>query len=181
MFRQLWEVIVSRDFLVGFVASLFVGILTWICRVMVDYMCCRSPFTGYWYSAIVEEGKIVKSDVYYLSHNIKTGEIKGKMKRIYPDEQVGRKWLVRGVFYKPNLIMYSLTKELNTSMASAVCQLTKDNCFDGYYLRCADAKAGIEQVEIHYHKMICQGRILNRKAYKKEIEAIKNMIRSTEK
>ena len=150
---ELWNSLINNNFLGGIIASFIVAISSFLLKCLIGFINSRSPFTGYWYSLVYEKGTIVKSDWYRLHHNKRTGKITGKMGRLYPPDQKGRKWMVFGVLNRPNLILYSHSNELNVSMASAVCRLTKDDFFEGYYLRYSENKKKMETIMIHYHKV----------------------------
>ena len=132
-------------------------------KVIIDAIRHKAPLTGYWYSLIVENGAVVKSDLYHLYQNRWTGEIVGKMERVYPPEQAGRKWEVSGMFNLQTLILYSHSRALNTSMAAAVCKLEQDNYFEGYYLRYSEDKRRMEQIEICYQKIIPKRSLFRRR------------------
>ena len=164
MLKNLWDSLSGSSFWSGFIASALVALIGFGIKQLIELLNTKSPLTGYWYSLIFEDGKVVKSDWYYLRHNSKTGEIVGKMERLYPETQKGRHWEVSGMLSRPNLTMFSHSKELNSSMASTVCRLTGDNFFAGHYLRYSETKKAMETIEICYKKVLIDKKTVNKKA-----------------
>lgn len=151
----------SSDFWYGILASLVAAFITWMIREIITELTNKSPLSGYWYTLVYGNEKVVKADFYYLKHDKKTGEITGKMERFYPSDQVGRKWEIRGMTQRQYLVLYSHSMELNTSMAAAVCRIVEDNCYEGYYLRYAETDYNIDLVEIKYYKTSISRRFYN--------------------
>lgn len=170
--KDIANIVSSQEFILGIIASLIGALILWGFEEFVKAVRTRSPFTGYWFSLIYENEEIVKSDLYHLKHNRRTKEVSGWMERVFPLEQKGRKWRVTGIQNGQDLIIFSHSNKLSTSTAAAVCRLTRDNYFEGFYLRYSENKKEIEKVEIHYKK----NPDMQYGSKKKRIEMIKKIV-----
>lgn len=165
LWMQLLTLFRNESFIIGVLSSITVMLAAFACKKLLLAWEYRSDATGWWYSEIIENSKVVKSDWYKIYHNKRTGVIKGHMTRFWPVEQDGREWEVSGRLNNTTLIMFSYSHKLETSTATTLARLKEPRIFVGEYLRYNENTNVIDCVEIHYNKV--PNRIKGKKSFKK--------------
>lgn len=96
---------------------------------------------------------MIKRDIYKIKHNRKTNELRGHIKRYFPEDQSYREWEMVGKVDGDGYILICFWSKVKT-YKSRGCIFTRhkgDNIFEGYYLE--DHKDGkIDRTPIRLKK-----------------------------
>ena len=140
---------------IGIVGSIIAAIIIWgIKKLYTLRRIKHSEYSGYWRSDIYENDEIVKTDFMYIKHNNKTNEFKGKIKRVFPDDQSFNERICKGVFTKDVMLTIAWSKINTLSYGVGYLVMTDHFTYSGDYLKHDKSDRSIFPVKLVKTKLV---------------------------
>jgi len=151
----LWEKIIEIDHLYGLIYALLGAFICFVFKTIYTCISQSSKYSGK-YKAVSrdENGDVLKEDNCKIKHNKRTGIFRGKIKRVFPDEELGKKQNVIGVIMADRFLCSVYANAPIRTMSAVYAILYENYCFKGHYFWYDITENTSKQINIEIEKRI---------------------------